>query len=74
MKIRTLAQKIGLGYTAMVAVLAVAVVLTIWQIGELRQIAVRLIELREPTSKAGLEKKTLQPNPPFGYGVTEDGN
>jgi CheY-like chemotaxis protein/signal transduction histidine kinase/CHASE3 domain sensor protein len=55
MKIRTLAQKIGLGYTAMVAVLAVAVVLTIWQIGELRQIAVRLIELREPTSKAGLE-------------------
>ncbi|UTW13401.1 response regulator [Marinobacterium rhizophilum] len=55
MKIRTLAQKIGLGYTLMVLVLAAAVVLTIWQVGVLHQIAGRLIEVREPTAKAGLE-------------------
>ena len=55
MTIDTLGKKVGLGYALMVLLLTFAVGLTLWQVRQLNATTQRLIELREPTAKAGME-------------------
>ncbi|GAA0368075.1 response regulator [Bowmanella denitrificans] len=55
MRLHSLSQKIALGYLLLVALLAAAVLLTIVEIQGLSRETERLIDLREPTAKLGLE-------------------
>ncbi len=55
MEINTLGKKIGLGYTLMVLLLALAVLVTIWQVRQINMTAERLINLREPTAESSLQ-------------------
>jgi CheY-like chemotaxis protein/CHASE3 domain sensor protein len=54
MGMNTLGKKIGLGYGLIVMLLAMAVLVTIWQVRQTSVTAERLIDLREPTSESSL--------------------
>jgi len=55
LKLDTLAKKIGLGYFLMAAMLATAVLVTIWQVRQTAVINERIINLRVPSAAASLK-------------------
>jgi len=55
MNLDTLGKKVGFGYALLVLLLVGAVGLGLWQVRALGRTAEQLIELREPTTQAGME-------------------
>lgn len=55
MEINTLGKKIGLGYGLIVMLLAMAVLVTIWQVRQTSVTAERLINLRQPTAENSMQ-------------------